>query len=61
MRVSRMFAAFCLYASDTESTHVTQAGIGQLRHKSRHSGTAGQYRIEAPENPVPVKIFLPLR
>lgn len=36
MRVSDMFAAFCVYVSDTARNGPTRAGMAGLRHKARH-------------------------
>jgi hypothetical protein len=60
MLVSRMFAALHLCVSDTEWTHARRAGIGQLRHKSRHSGPRTPQLIEAPEKAAAVNLLLPL-
>jgi hypothetical protein len=37
MRVRRIFAAPCLYASDKARTLPTGVGMGGLRHKPRHN------------------------
>ena len=36
MRVQRMLPASHLYPSDSTQQHPTRAGMGQLRHNSRH-------------------------
>lgn len=43
MQVGHMFTAFHLSVTDTRRAHVTQAGIGGLRHKPRHNNGRGNF------------------